>query len=222
MNSQVRAVLFVNGPSFDLVPSIPDPADFLVAVDGGLRHLLRIGLLPYLLIGDMDSVAPADLAICEEKHIEIMRFPPQKDQTDLELALDEVLRRGYRNILIAYGMGGRLDHSLINMALLSRPDLANTNVYFDNGRSMVRLMTGPFKRDFHVDEGDLVSLMPWSGDVHGITTTNLLYPLNNESLYSHRGQGLSNVASSADFSIEVEKGQLLVIRVRKAFVDSED
>ena len=94
MNSQVRAVLFVNGPSFDLVPSIPDPADFLVAVDGGLRHLLRIGLLPYLLIGDMDSVAPADLAICEEKHIEIMRFPPQKDQTDLELALDEVLRRG--------------------------------------------------------------------------------------------------------------------------------
>jgi thiamine pyrophosphokinase len=94
MSKQQRAVLFANGEASNPTAIALHGGDYLVAVDGGLHHLQTLKLSPQLLIGDMDSLTAEEVETCREEGTEILRYPPAKDQTDLELALDEVLRRG--------------------------------------------------------------------------------------------------------------------------------
>ena len=87
-----RAVIFANG-------ALDDPAaaaallradDWLIAADGGLRHLRAIDHAPHVLIGDLDSVSAEEVAWAEAQGTRVLRYPPEKDDTDLELALGEV------------------------------------------------------------------------------------------------------------------------------------
>jgi thiamine pyrophosphokinase len=84
-----RALLFVNGdlPRNDWLAKFITSEDYLIAVDGGLRHLLKVDKIPHLLIGDLDSVSTAEVARMNQLGVEIRRYPTQKDETDLELAL---------------------------------------------------------------------------------------------------------------------------------------
>jgi len=102
MQTDKRAVLFTNGQAKAGFEVNLLPGDFLIAVDGGLHHLKRLGLKPDLLIGDLDSVDANELAEVIDAGIEVQRFLPAKDQTDLELALEYTLKNGYAHIVIAY------------------------------------------------------------------------------------------------------------------------
>ena len=212
MQTDKRAVLFVNGqakPGFEVSLL---PGDFLVAVDGGLRHLKRLGLKPDLLIGDLDSVDADELAEIEEVGVEVLRFPPAKDQTDLELALDNALKAGYAQIVIAYPFGDRIDHTLGNFSLLARPDLAGRTLTLDDGQVEARLLDQSASLPTH--PGDLVSLLPWDEPVTEITIKGLQYPLNNETLVPWRTRGISNVATGDSIDLEFKSGQLLVIKTK--------
>lgn len=212
MQTDKRAVLFVNGqakPGFEVSLL---PGDFLVAVDGGLRHLKRLGLKPDLLIGDLDSVDADELAEIEEVGVEVLRFPPAKDQTDLELALDYALRIGYAQITIAYPFGDRIDHTLGNFSLLARPDLAGRTLTLDDGQVEARLLDQSASLPTH--PGDLVSLLPWDEPVTEITIKGLQYPLNNETLVPWRTRGISNGALTDSIEINFRSGRLLVIKTK--------
>lgn len=212
MQTDKRAVLFVNGqakPGFEVSLL---PGDFLVAVDGGLRHLKRLELKPDMLIGDLDSVDVDELAEIEEVGVEVLRFPPAKDQTDLELALDYALRIGYAQITIAYPFGDRIDHTLGNFSLLTRPDLAGRNITLDDGQVEARLLDQSASLPTH--PGDLVSLLPWDEPVTEITIKGLQYPLNNETLVPWRTRGISNVALTDSIEINFKSGRLLVIKTK--------
>ena len=63
------------------------PDDWLIAADGGLNVMKSIGLLPHLLIGDLDSVSLSDVGELQAAGVEIRQYPVEKDETDLELAL---------------------------------------------------------------------------------------------------------------------------------------
>ncbi len=88
-----RALLFANGEARSPYRLSLLPDDYRIAVDGGLRHLRGLGLQPHLLVGDFDSISAAELESCREEGAEVLRYPSQKDQTDLELALDAALTR---------------------------------------------------------------------------------------------------------------------------------
>lgn len=212
MQTEKRAVLFVNGqakPGFEVALL---PGDFLIAVDGGLRHLTRLGLKPHLLIGDLDSVSPQELAEVMNAGVEVRRFPPAKDQTDLELALEYALANGYAQVVIAYALGERSDHTLGNINLLSRPDLVEKSAWLDDGQVEIRLVsqaaTLPTRR------GDLVSLLAWGSPAEGVTTQGLRYPLRNEPLFPWQSRGISNVALSDRFELKLSSGRLLVMITR--------
>ena len=212
MQTDNRAVLFVNGqarPGFEVNTL---PGDFLIAVDGGLRHLERIGLTPHLLIGDLDSVDASDLADIIEAGIEIKQFPPAKDQTDLELALEYALCIGYTQIVVAYAFGDRVDHTLGNLSLLSRPDLAGKSVVLEDGQVEARLLDK--SASLPTQPGDLISLVPWGAPVEGITTSGLQYPLYNETLVPWQNRGISNVALADSIELNFKSGRLLVIRTK--------
>ncbi|MGB4595802.1 MAG: thiamine diphosphokinase [Anaerolineaceae bacterium] len=214
MNKHKRVVLFVNG---DATPGFSvkiEPSDWLVAVDGGLRHILARNRLPDLLVGDLDSVEPHQLALCEAADVEILRFSPVKDQTDLELALGVVLTRGFKHIVIAYAQGSHPDHSLANMSLLASPDLLKTDVKLDDGKTTIVMVNNHGKRSISTQPGDLVSLIPWGISAKGITTQNLQYPLNDETLLPWQSRGVSNVATANSVTIRLTEGALFIIHTK--------
>jgi len=213
MSTTERAVLFANGEAPNLTALELQAQDFLVAVDGGLHHLHALGLSPQLLIGDMDSLTLQEVEACKQAGIEILSFPPAKDKTDLELALDEVLRRGYREIVIAFALGGRLDQTLGNLALLAKPGFDNCVVRIDDGVTEVYLL----RREITLacQPRDTVSLLAWGGPCEGIHTSGLSYPLLGETLLPWQTRGVSNCCTDERFSVNLDQGALLLIHTRQ-------
>ena len=217
-----RAVIFTNGtiPDLEAVRALLLPQDLILAADGGSRHLRALGLRPAVLIGDLDSIPPAERRKYESAGVKIMQHPRDKDKTDLELALHYVLDQGYRVILIAGALGGRLDQTIANLALLSGPDLSELDVRLDDGleeaffvRRRCQVLGAP---------GDLVSLIPWGQTAEAVTTMGLRWPLNGERLSPHRTRGISNEMISEKAEISLEDGLLLVTHRRLAVRSVEE
>ena len=103
-----RAFLFANGDlrNKETVLSLIEPEDLLVAVDGGFRHLQELNYQPHLVVGDFDSIDTKEVEILDVDGVEIIRFPEKKDETDLELALEIVLDRGFQFVRIVGALGG--------------------------------------------------------------------------------------------------------------------
>jgi thiamine pyrophosphokinase len=219
MKNFKRAILFANGDfPEDGLFLLED--DFLVAVDGGLRHLLFLGLTPHLLIGDLDSVTPHDLDSCMQWGIEILRFPPEKDETDLELAVLDALQRGFNDIVITCAVGGRLDHTLGNLSLLGLPELKGTHTRISHGATTIYLVNE--RIDLPTSKGALISLLPWGETVQGVTTSGLQYPLKDATLYPWRTRGLSNVANDKQVVVTKKSGQLFLFHTVKQTFEGKD
>ncbi len=213
MSQFKRAVLFVNGIAGNLARIQLHDTDYLVAVDGGLRYLQSLQRTPHLLIGDLDSVDPALLPGLVSAGVEILRYPPAKDQTDLELALYHVIAKGYRHILLVAALGGRLDQTLANLALLTSPDLDSLDISLDDGDEHAYLVRSQLY--LACEPGERISLIPICTPVRGITTSGLAYPLVNEILYPHQTRGISNEANSSEVTITIESGLLLCLHTCK-------
>ncbi len=210
-----RAVVFANGESGCLHRLELRTSDYIVAVDGGLNGAQALGRLPDLLIGDLDSITPEQLQLCVDSGVEILRFPVAKDENDLQLALNEVAQRGFKQVLVAAALGGRTDHTLSNLALLANPDYAAMDLQFDDGCTVVRLMRGPQVLKHPAAPGDTVSLIPWQGEARGIRTEGLQYPLNDETLHPWQTRGLSNIAATSQLQVSIQDGQLLLVHNRE-------
>ena len=213
-NMSKRAVIFVNGHLPDLEPArrLIRPDDFLLAADGGTHHVLALGLFPSVVIGDLDSLAADDRRRLEASGVEIRQYPRDKDETDLELALRFALEAGYRSILILAALGGRLDQSLGNLALLTDPLLAEIDVRLDDGVEeafFVREQT-----DVQGRPGDTLSLIPWGSPAEGVTTGGLRWPLRGETLCSDKTRGISNEMLGETAIVSLESGLLLCIHRR--------
>lgn len=209
-----RAVIFVNGElrRLEVVKASLTPADFLIAVDGGLRHLTALGLAPHLLVGDLDSADPQRVAQLQAAGVTVQRHPREKDATDLELALQAALNQGLHNLLLVAALGGRLDQTLGNLALLSLPELAGCTVRLDDGEEEVRLIRG--QTVIHGQAGETLSLLPWNGPAGGVVTQGLRYPLRGETLRPERTRGISNELLADTAWVSLQSGQLLCIRRR--------
>jgi len=134
--------------------------------------------------------------------------------------VDLALARGFRDIIIACGLGGRLDHSLGNLALLSRPDMQGAALRFDDGFTKVFLTRAELK--LACQPGDLVSLLPWHGEARGILTDGLAYPLKQETLLPWQTRGISNVCVGDEFTVSLEVGALLVIHQKRELPIQEE
>ena len=186
------------------------PQHFIVGVDGGTDTALALNLSPSLVIGDMDSISPYVLATVEAQHIEIIRHSPEKDETDLELALIEVTQRGATWIRILGAIGNRLDQTIANIYLLGLPILEDIDVKLVAGEQTTWLI-GSGTHQLIGQIGDTISLIPFNADVQGITTDGLKYPLKDEPLALGPARGVSNVIASPKPIVTIKHGQLLVV-----------
>ncbi len=214
---QSRALIFANGDLIypEKVKWMLQPGDFVIAVDGGLRHVDALGLKPDLLIGDLDSVVESDVERVEQNHGQVMRFPVHKDETDLELALLFAAKNGLHELVILGALGGRLDMTLGNIFLLRLPELAGCDARLDDGVEEVFFLDpGEPGREIIGNAGDRVSLLPWGGPAAGIRTGGLHYPLRGETLYPERSRGISNQMTTDRANVVFESGLLIGIHTR--------
>ena len=209
-----RAVICVNGHIQDLerVRKLIRSDDQLIAADGGTRHALSLGLKPAFIIGDLDSLAEDDRRKQEATGTEIRRFPRDKNETDFELALLYAVEAGYREILVVAALGDRLDQTLGNLVLLTGARYATLNVRFDDGVEEAFFTRGSCQVRGAV--GDIVSLIPWSGEVSGVTTLGLRWPLRGETLYPYKTRGISNELLVENASVSLDSGLLLIVHRR--------
>lgn len=213
--NETTVMIFANG---DLqnpgkIKQMATRAEKIIAADGGLVHIQELGLTPDLLIGDLDSVTPEQIRWAEEQGAEVRRFSPDKDETDLELALMAAAETGVRQILVVAALGGRLDQTLSNIFLLNLPVLANLDVRIDDGQQEVILVRESI--DLTGQEGELVSMLPLSPIVRGITTTGLKYPLEDASMVFYHSRGISNRMTGDKARIEFQSGILICMHERK-------
>jgi thiamine pyrophosphokinase len=211
-----RAVIFANGEfarPVDLERLLA-PDAYLIAVDGGTRHAFALGVLPHLIIGDLDSLAADDLARAKSASIAMRRFPPHKDETDLELALTYARDQGLTEIALLGAAGGRLDHALANIFLLAHPAFSDLRIRLYHGNQTTVLI-----RDAATISGcpgDLVSILPIGGPAVGVSNAGLAWPLRDETLPPGSPRGLSNVLLGNEASIRLRHGLLLCIVTRQA------
>jgi thiamine pyrophosphokinase len=185
----------------------------VVAADKGLEHALSLGIEVTLAVGDFDSASPEAVAVAEAAGTRIERYPEVKDATDLELALDAAAAMAPQRIIVLAGDGGRLDHQLSTLLVLSADPYAGAQMDALVGSAWVHVIRG--SRVLEGAPGALVSLLPL-GRVEGVRTEGLLYPLRGETLEAGTSRGVSNVFEAAEAHVLLERGVLLAIRPEAA------
>ena len=213
-----RVVIFANGhlPELESARALLQADDYIIAADGGTNHLMKMGILPEIVIGDLDSVDENTLFELTSAEARIEQYSEDKDETDIELALRYAVELQPASILIVGALGGRLDQTLANLSILTGPVLSGIDIRLDDGVEEVFFCRK--QAEVRGRSGDIVSLIPWHDSVEGVTTEGLQWPLYSETLYPHKSRGVSNEMLKEVASIRVQSGLLLVVHRRQSEV----
>lgn len=163
----------------------PQKGDYIIAADGGYKTLTEKGIMPNAVMGDFDSLGYTP------NHPNIIKHPPEKDDTDTALALDYGYSLGYRKFLIFGGIGGRLDHTLANMQTILGITRRGCECYLIG---IGTIITAIEKESFTFSgkEKGYLSLFAADGKATGVTLKNLKYPLEDATLYPDITLAVSN------------------------------
>ena len=182
--------------------------DLVIAADGGYDHLLRMGLRADVALGDFDSVTSYE--IWDDTSCEKLTYPPEKDDTDMMLAIKLGLSRGFRNFAIYGGLGGRLDHTVANIQALSflAGEGAVAILYHEQYELSV-IHNSSFT--LSKDTSGYVSVLSLSDKSENVTIKGLKYELEGATLTNHFPLGVSNEAIGKKGVISVGNGTLLIL-----------
>ncbi len=211
----MTVLLFANGDLEEMAWIRPylAAATAVIAADGGSQHLWRLGHPPDLVIGDMDSLSQTVRSWLAEFEVPLRTYAPEKDETDLELALLHAVASYQEDILVFAAFGGRLDQTLANILLLAHPALVQRRIELLTPTERAWLVTA--ETNIHGAAGDTISLIPLGGDVLVRQTSGLTYPLKDEVLAFGPARGVSNTMTAELATVSVELGPLLCIHTQK-------
>lgn len=182
--------------------------DFILCADGGYRHAVERNIRPDVVMGDFDSF---DIELVE-KGVETKQFDPIKDDTDGEICLNYLIEKGFKKINIYGGWGTRIDHVAGNFNLLVQA--------YEKGVEAVMICDAFYAYysekpiTLNVKKGDTVSLVPFTPQVHIMSTKGLYYPLHDANLSARRaGRGISNVALEEEITYAIDEGGAFLFRI---------
>lgn len=200
-----KAVIISAGSITDYgyIKSFINEGDFVICADGGIAHAEKMGVVPNLSVGDFDSYKG------EVTGDDVRRFNPEKDYTDTHIAVNEAIKRDYKEIVMLGATGTRLDHTLSNIGLLEYITKAGGKGYVINENNIITVIdtTAVLKPE----KGWHLSLIP-IGEVKGVTLKNLKYSLDNYTLKFAESLAVSNEFTDKDAVIEIKEGSLIVIK----------
>ena len=210
------AYIFLNG---DLLGSTNFYKNFInnnigdfYCADGGYKHCKALNIFPLEIWGDLDSISDVDIKFLEQKNIIIKKFNKDKDFTDGELILNYVYEKGYDQIIIIGGMGGRFSHTLTNLSLIVKYQ----NAIFLTESEKIFLV-----KKSHILEnkfGTTISFIPYSSNIISLTLNGFKYPLSCRDIELGSSICMSNIIISNSATITYSKGWL--IGIIENFIDN--
>ncbi len=214
-----RAVIFVNGNLSDIgrAKKFITKKDYLIAADGGVKHILKLGLIPDVVIGDLDSTPPTLIKKIKQMRkglinqtSTLITYPTKKDKTDFELAINLVLEKKYQVIIIFGIFGDRIDHFLANIFLIAKIQMENqsTKIKIIEGKKEIFIVNKKIIIEGQVR--DEISIIPVSEKLEGISTKGLQYELKGGKLIFGSTRGVSNVMNKNSATITLSKGLAIV------------
>ena len=205
------AIVLIGGGTIDAtsVGSLPEDC-LVVAADSGVHVAEQLGLDVHVVIGDMDSIDATTLAALAALGTNVVRFPTDKNESDTELALRHAVGLGARHLIIVGGGGGRLDHQLASFSVMFLEVLRGVRVESRIAGSRAFAVLDDKPATIVCTPGDVIGLIPFGGDVHGVVTRGLQWALAGESLQVAASRGISNRAEGSEISVAVGAGRLIV------------
>ena len=204
---ELNTVYIYTGGGADarLLPKLPEAA-FVIAADSGYRLALSCGVVPNLLLGDMDSLGECDI----EPSVSVIRVKAEKNETDTMLAIDYALEHGAEEIFIFGGLGGRVDHGISNLFMLEYIANRGANGILSDGQNRVRYIKNQ-KIDLPCGDYKYFSLLCVDRTAEGVSISNCKYPLCGAVLERERQYAVSNEFIGVPAEIEVKRGALFIV-----------
>ncbi|MEA1987423.1 MAG: thiamine diphosphokinase [Candidatus Marinimicrobia bacterium] len=201
-----KALLILNGKleNREMIQKIGNSSDLIIATDGAYDKIIKFNFTPNIVIGDLDSIKkmPTDVKIIEVE---------DQNKSDFEKAIEWLIINEYSEVSIVGITGGRLDHLLINFAIVYKYlDKINLTIY-SNSEKLIFLQSGHYS--IYGENGDLFSIIALP-QVEDLEIENAKYSVN-EKVFSIGSRGLSNEFISDEIKISFSSGILVFIQSNK-------
>ena len=194
---------FLVGAASNAVRIAPQAGDFVIAADGGYDHLVRWGIVPDMIVGDIDSLQSA-----LPENISHTISPAEKDDTDMALAFWEGHRRGFRHfVLVGANSNERPDHTMANLQLLVKAAALGATAIMQDETWQATAIHGP--GELHLSGTGTVSVFAYGEQATGVTIAGMKYDISNATLFGNRPLGVSNELADRG-TVSVAQGTLLV------------
>ena len=185
-------------------------AENYIGVDKGALTLARNGKRMLLAIGDFDSVEESDLSSIKDYSDTFIQLNPIKDDTDSEAAVMYAIEKGYQKIHLYGGLGGRLDHAMINLRFVSR--FPETVYLHDQNNFIYSLAEGVHS----IDKRDYTYISFFTEDEAIISLEGLKYPLDKQQLTNQDTYTISNEILEDRGIVTVHAGKVTIIQSKDA------
>lgn len=202
-----RCVIISSSPKIEIPFLLREISsdDFIICADGGYKHAEKAGLEPNVIIGDFDSAeVPANI------NAEVIKLPVKKDDTDTFSCVKEALRRGFDEIIIFGGTGGRMDHTYANISVLSYIRSHNAKGKLVDENNSLMLVSN---EEILIEDkcGERFSIFPFGCENCVVTLSGFEYELENSRIFAEIPIGISNVITADTAQVKVYEGSAVII-----------
>ncbi len=205
-----KCLIFLNGviEDYNYIKNKIIDEDFIISVDGGIRHIKELELYPDLILGDFDSSVFSEAL--EYKKAEIKKYNKDKDFTDGEIAINYAIKEEFSEVIIIGALGNRIDHTFSNVFMLEK--LNDNNII---GTIVEKNNEIKYLNEKIIISGNgfkYFSIVPISKKIVGVTIKNAKYNLDNEIIFRTQTRGISNEFINKDVLISIREGSAFVIK----------
>lgn len=202
----MKAIIFCGGKieDYSYIRKEDFKESLIICADGGLFHTEKIKIKPDVVVGDNDSW-PYEYP----KDITVINCPAEKDYTDTKRCIDYAIEKGFTEILIYGGLGGRLDHEFSNYCLLSYALERGIKVILKDKHNEIWMENKPF--EIKKKEKKYISFFPYGGVVKGFSVKGLKYEAENMTLNVNSTVTTSNEFKEDIAEVSFSEGTLLVM-----------
>lgn len=208
----MRALIVAAAPqggTAALVDALAGEVDITVAADGGAAVCAAAGIVPDVIVGDLDSLDPTVREELVGRGASLRSYPADKDVTDLDLALAEASLRGATDVAVTGAFGARLDHTLAAIGSLARRADLRPRIYEPGSHGWILAPEGRDSVAFDTP-GTVFSIVSLGGPAT-VSATGVRWPLESVALPPLSSWAISNVAEHAGAAIVVSAGTVLVL-----------
>lgn len=206
----MRVVIVSGGlePSYFLLKEELKKSDIVICADSGANCFFKYKLTPDYLLGDFDSIEKNVLDYFINEKCRVEKFPPEKDFTDTELALNKAIALGAKEIVFLGCTGSRMDHFFGNLALLYKCMINSIKASIKDNNNKI------FLTDKSVslvgDYGGYFSVMPYSDVVGNLSILGAKYELIDYDLKKGDALTVSNEFTDKNVKVTFDSGILIV------------